>query len=112
MVLMESVKQAHIACEGLSGCGFFLRDIWMMRGAALLQSRPIKIAPHSVDTALLISAIILASQWGWAALTMPWLLVKIVALFVYIVLGAVALRRGKTKAIRIAAWLASLGVFA
>ena len=111
MLLMEGVKQVHVACVILSGCGFFFRGILMIQASALLQARLIKIAPHVVDTVMLVSAITLASQWGWAALTMPWLLAKIVALFVYIALGTVALRRGRTKAIKVSAWLAALGVF-
>lgn len=112
MLLMEGVKQVHVVCALVSGCGFFVRGILMMRDSAVLQMRLIKITPHIVDTVLLISAIILASQWGWAALTMPWLLAKITALLLYIVLGTLALRRGKTKAIRISAWIAALVVFA
>ena len=112
MLLMEGVKQVHIVCALLSGSGFIYRGILMLRGSPLLRARLMKIAPHVVDTVLLISAISLASQWGWAALEMPWLLTKIVALLIYIVLGAIALRRGRTKRVRATAWLAALGVFA
>jgi uncharacterized membrane protein SirB2 len=111
MLLMEGIKQVHVACVVLTGSGFFLRGILMMRNSGLLQARIVKIAPHIVDTVLLVTAIALASQWGWTALQMPWLLAKIVGLLVYIVLGTVALRRGRTRALRISAWLAALGVF-
>mgnify|MGYP002267016457 CR=1 FL=1 len=111
MLLMEGVKLVHITCALVSGGGFFFRGILMMRGSALLQSRLIKITPHVIDTVLLISAIILASQWGWQALSMPWLFAKIIALLAYIALGTVALKRGRSKVVRIAAWLAALGVF-
>jgi uncharacterized membrane protein SirB2 len=111
MLLIEGIKQLHVGCVILSGSGFFLRGILMMRGSALLQARLIKISPHIVDTVLLVSAIALASQWGWAALQMPWLLAKIIGLLVYIALGTVALRRGRTKTVRVAAWCAALGVF-
>lgn len=102
----------HIGCALLSGGGFFFRGILMMRGSDLLHARLIKLAPHVVDTVLLASAIILASQWGWAALEMPWLIAKIVALLFYIVIGSVALRRGKTKSVRVSAWVIALLVFA
>lgn len=111
MLLMEVVKQVHVACVLLSGAGFFFRGILMMRESPLLRARLIKIAPHIVDTVLLVSAIALASQWGWVAMQMPWLLAKIVGLLVYIALGTVALRRGRTKMIRVSAWFAALGVF-
>ena len=105
---MEQVKLLHVACALLSICGFFVRGLLMARDSAWLQARLVKIAPHVVDTVLLVTAIILASQWGWAALQMPWLLAKILALFVYIGLGSMALRAGRPKAVRVSAWLAAL----
>lgn len=111
MLGMEFIKLVHVVCAILSGCGFFIRGVLMVRESAYLQAWPIKILPHVLDTVLLVSAIILASQWGWAALQMPWLLAKIVALLLYIGLGTVALHRGKTKTKRISAWLVALLVF-
>jgi len=110
--MMEGIKWLHVACALLSGGGFFIRGILMMRESAWLQVRMVKIAPHVVDTLLLLSAIALASQWGWAALQLPWLLAKIVALLVYIGLGVMALRAGLSKRVRVLAWLAALLVFA
>lgn len=109
---MDTIKWVHVSCAVLSGSGFFLRGILMMRDSPWLRARSVKVAPHLVDTLLLISAIALASQWGWAALQMPWLLAKIVALLVYIALGVVALRAGRTRVLRITAWYAALLVFA
>ena len=111
MLLMEGVKSVHIACALVSGGGFFFRGILMLRGSPFLQVKWITITPHVVDTLLLVSAIVLASQWGWAALTMPWLLAKIVALLLYIGVGMVALRRGRTMVVRVYAWVIALGLF-
>ncbi len=83
----------------------------MLRDSPSLQQRWVKIAPHTVDTVLLASAIALAWQLGISPLAAPWLAAKIVALLLYIVLGTVALKRGKTKRIRLLAWLAAQGVF-
>jgi uncharacterized membrane protein SirB2 len=110
--MMEAIKWLHVGCAVLSGSGFFVRGILMMRDSALLQARVVKITPHIIDTLLLVSAILLASQWGWAALQMPWLLAKIIALLVYIGLGMLALRVGRTKAVRVSAWCAAMLVFA
>lgn len=109
---METVKWLHVSCALLSGGGFFARGILMLRDSPWLQARVVKIVPHVVDTLLLLSAIALATQWGWAALQMPWLLAKIVALLVYIALGVVALRAGRSKAQRTVAWCAAMLVFA
>jgi len=77
-----------------------------------MQQRWIRIVPHIVDTAFLASAITLAVQLGFTPANSPWLTAKIVGLLVYIGLGFVALRFGKTKQIRITAWVAALLVFA
>jgi uncharacterized membrane protein SirB2 len=105
------LKHIHIACVTLSYSLFFVRGIWMLRDSPSLQQRWVRIAPHAVDTALLASAIALAWQLGISPLTTPWLAAKIVALLLYIVLGTVALKRGKTKRTRLLAWLAAQGVF-
>jgi uncharacterized membrane protein SirB2 len=109
---MDIIKLIHVSTALLSISGFVARGILMMRGSALLQARWVKVLPHVNDTLLLASAIFLASQWGWAALQLPWLLAKIVALLVYIALGMVALRAGRTKAVRVLTWLAAVLVFA
>ena len=109
---MGLVKTIHVSCALLSIFGFTGRGILMMRESAMLQLRLFKIAPHIIDTLLLGSAIWLALQYGLNPADNPWLLVKIIGLLVYIGLGFVALKRGKTKQIRIIAWSAALLVFA
>lgn len=105
------LKHIHVTCVALSYALFFLRGVWMLRDSAQLQQRWVKIAPHSVDTVLLASAIALAWQLGISPLQAPWLAAKIVALLLYIVIGSVAIKRGKTKRIRLGAWLAAQAVF-
>jgi uncharacterized membrane protein SirB2 len=109
---LDIVKIIHIVCALLSISGFVARGLLMMKGSPLLTARWVKVSPHIIDTVLLISAIILASQWGWSVLQMPWLLAKIMALLVYIVLGSLALRPGRPQSIRISAWLAAITTFA
>ena len=109
---METIKWLHVSFAALSGSGFFARGILMLRDSPWLRARVVKIIPHVVDTLLLLSAIVLASQWGWAALQLPWLLAKIAALLVYITLGFVALRAGRQKVVRITAWVVAMFVFA
>jgi len=109
---MEWLKTIHVGCALLSILGFTIRGILMMRESAMLQKRLFKIAPHIIDTLLLGSAIWLAVQYGLSPGDNPWLMAKIIALLLYIGLGTVALKRGKTKQVRIIAWLAALLVFA
>lgn len=106
-----AIKYLHIACVLLSYLLFVLRGIWMLRMSALLQHRLTKILPHLVDTVLLLSAIALAYQLSLSPLDTPWLMAKIIALLLYIVLGTIAIKRGKTRNIRLGAWLAAQLVF-
>lgn len=108
---ISAIKWLHISCVLLSYTLFFLRGIWMLRSPAMLQRRWVRIVPHVVDTLLLASAITLAVLLEISPFAAPWLLSKIIALLLYIALGTVAIRRGKTRAIRLSAWLAAQAVF-
>ena len=105
------LKQLHLATIAVTLTLFVLRGVWMMMGSALLQARWVRIVPHLNDTLLLASGITLAVLMQQYPLVHGWLTAKFFALIVYIVLGTIALKRGKTKARRIAAWIAALLVF-
>lgn len=105
-----TVRAIHMTCAGLSILGFIVRWIWMLRDSPLLQNRVTKIAPHIVDTLLLLSAIVLAGRVGFGP-NAPWLSVKILGLIVYIVLGTLALKRGRTKGARACFGLLAIVVF-
>jgi uncharacterized membrane protein SirB2 len=105
------LKHFHMTCAALSGGFFLVRGTWMLAGSALLQRRWVRTAPHIVDSLLLASAIGLAMWSHQYPGQMPWLTAKVVALVVYIVLGAVALRYGRTKGVRAAALAGALATF-
>ncbi|HET7863260.1 MAG TPA: SirB2 family protein [Burkholderiaceae bacterium] len=106
-----TVKTLHQTAVALSFTGFFARGCGALLGATWVRSRAAKTVPHVVDTVLLASAITLAWMLQLNPLSTPWLLAKIVALLVYIVLGAVALREGRSRPARAAAWVAALLTF-
>ena len=108
---MGVVKVIHVTCVVLSFSGFFIRGIWMLRDSGMLRRRWVRIAPQIVDTLLLLSAITLAFQLRFSPLEQPWLLAKIIALFVYIGVGLIALRFGQNKSTRLLAWLLGLLIF-
>lgn len=110
--MYDAVKHLHMTCAALSLAFFVVRGAWMMRGSPLLARRWVRIAPHVVDTALLASAIALAAMIGNYPLTHAWLTAKVLGLVVYIALGTVALKRGRTLRVRIAAFAGALVVFA
>jgi uncharacterized membrane protein SirB2 len=106
------LKHFHMTCAALSGGFFLVRGGWMLAGSPLLQQRWVKTLPHLVDTLLLASAIGLAVWSHQYPGQMPWLTAKVVALVAYIVLGAVALKYGRTKAVRSVALVAAILTFA
>lgn len=105
------LRALHMTCAGLSILGFFLRWLWMLRDTPLLHKRATKIAPHIIDTVLLLSAILLVLIVGFEA-NAAWLSAKIAGLVVYIVLGTFALKRGRTIAARAVFGVLAIASFA
>jgi len=109
----SALKALHAASALASLTLFIIRGRWMMAMPERLQQRWVKVVPHVVDTVLLLSAIALVWQLGGleALGTQSWLGAKLAALFAYIALGSVALKRGRTRRIRVIAFCAALAVF-
>jgi uncharacterized membrane protein SirB2 len=105
-----AIKHVHLAAITASITLFVLRAGWMAWSPQRLARRWVKVLPHIVDTVLLLSGVWLALQLGSGV--RGWLPAKIVGLVVYIALGMVALRRGPTRGVRIAAAIAAIAVFA
>lgn len=84
----------------------------MLAESDMLQRRWVKVVPHIVDTLLLTSALIMVFWSGQYPFVQSWLTTKVIALIVYIALGTIALKRGKTKAMRSGALLAAIVTFA
>lgn len=101
----------HVSCVAASYTMFFVRGIWMMRESPLLQTRWVRVLPHVVDSILLASALTMAFMLRQYPFVNGWLTAKVLALCCYIVLGVVALRRGRTLGTRISAWIAAQAVF-
>lgn len=108
---MYWLLKLHIATVLLSLAGFVARGVWMLRGSSLLRARWVRVTPHIVDTLLLASGVGLVFTLHLYPTQQPWLVAKLVALLVYIVLGTIALKRGRTRGVRAGAWVAALAVF-
>lgn len=106
-----ALKAIHVGCVIASYALFVLRGVWMMRDSPRLRQRWAKVLPHVVDTALLTSAVLLAYTIRQYPFVAPWVTAKVLALVVYIVLGTIALKRGRTRGVRVAAWIAAQLVF-
>jgi uncharacterized membrane protein SirB2 len=107
MITYAAVRHVHIGAAAISLLLFALRGVWMLASPGQLQRRWVRVVPHVVDTLLLASALWLA----WRIGPTSWIAAKVVALPLYIALGTVALKRGRTRGIRSAAFAAALLTF-
>jgi uncharacterized membrane protein SirB2 len=110
--MYSTLKLIHVGSAILTISGFILRGLWTMSASPNLELRVVRIAPHVIDTVFLVSGIALIWTLHLAVLNQPWLLAKFAALIAYIFLGIIALRRGKTRQIRITAFLLALATYA
>lgn len=105
------LKYLHVTCAVLSISGYLVRGVWMMRESPWLRKKWVRIVPHVVDTLLLGAGIWLAILIRQYPFVQGWLTAKILALIAYIVVGAIGLKYGKTRKIRITAWLGAIAIF-
>jgi len=105
------LKMIHVGSVIVSYFLFLLRGIWLMQDSEKLRQRWVKILPHMVDTILLTSAIALAMIIQQSPLSDSWLTAKVIGLLLYICLGMIAMRLGKTRQTKIIAWVAAQCVF-
>lgn len=105
------IKNIHLAAVALSYALFFLRGLWMIGDSALLGRRWVRVLPHVNDTVLLAAGAAMAFVLRLNPGTQPWLSAKLAALVAYVLIGMLALRPGRPKRARVAAWLAAQAVF-
>ena len=106
-----TLKLIHQACALLSITGFALRAGLMLADSQLLWRRWMRTWPHLIDTLLLVSGVWMVIRLQLPLSATPWLIAKLAALLLYIVLGFVALRLGRSKQIRILALIGALACF-
>lgn len=107
-----AIKHLHMSCAALSGALFLLRGYWMLSAPARLRPRWVRTLPHVVDTLLLASALTMVVLSGLYPFVQGWLTAKVLALLLYIALGTIALKRGRTRGARIAAYAGALATYA
>jgi uncharacterized membrane protein SirB2 len=102
------LKALHVGAVVTSIALFVLRAALRIAGSPRLQQPLLRIAPHVVDTVLLGSAVLLTLVIRQFPFVDGWLTAKLLALVAYVVLGSVAIRRGRTPAIRAVALAGAL----
>lgn len=110
-MLYVAIKHLHIACVALSISGFCLRGLLLMQDSALTGRRWLRILPHVNDTILLAAGIALTVLIAQYPFLDGWLTAKFFGLIAYIILGALALKPGRSPRLRLAAGIAAVAVF-
>ena len=105
------IKFAHVLCVILSGSLFAVRGSLMLAGSRVANHAALRYLSYAIDTTLLTAALMLVTILHQYPFVQAWLTVKVLLLVVYIVLGVFALRRGPTRAIRAACFLAAVAVY-
>jgi uncharacterized membrane protein SirB2 len=105
------IKQAHIGLVMASGLLFSVRGAAVLAGQRWAMLPPWRWLSYGIDTLLLAAGVTL-----WAVLSLnpvqsPWLGVKLLLLLLYIVLGSLALKRGRTPLVRQLSYGAALATY-
>jgi uncharacterized membrane protein SirB2 len=106
------LRNVHIACAILTITLFVLRGSLMLANSAWQQNVVLRYLPHAVDTVLLTTALMLTTVIQQYPFAVGWLTAKVVLLVAYIVLGSIALKRGRTRRVRVVAFVAALATVA
>jgi uncharacterized membrane protein SirB2 len=106
------LRHAHLSLVATSVA------LFAARGAGVLAGRHWPMAPGArwgsvaIDVLLLTTGALLWTLLQLHPLEQTWLGTKLALLLVYIVLGSIALKRGRTRAVRALAFVAALATVA
>ena len=103
-----TLRHAHIGLAILSVSLFTLRGCLMLAQSPSVHSAWLKYPSYLVDTLLLTLALMLMTVIHQYPLVTDWLTMKVTLLVVYVLLGSIALKRGRTRRVRIAAFVTAL----
>ncbi len=87
------VKHMHMTFAVLSLLLFVVRAGWAVSGSTMLTRPFFRIAPHVIDTLLLVCGLYLLHFIGMQ----PFIIAKLIGLVLYIGLGTMAIKRANTS---------------
>ena len=106
------IKWVHITAVLCSGSLFLLRGLLVQAGKPrFAMAAPVRYLSYSVDTILLVAALMLVTILPGALFANGWLTTKLLLLVAYVVLGTFALKRGRSPRVRSTCYLAALTTF-
>jgi uncharacterized membrane protein SirB2 len=80
----------------LTACSFCVRGYWMLARSQRLQASWSRWLPHVVDALLFLTGLAMAIGLRISPLAHPWLAAKLLAIVAYVVIGSIALKRGRS----------------
>ncbi|MCC4801012.1 invasion protein [Enterovibrio norvegicus] len=106
-----ALKHIHLFTIALSVTLFIIRFVWRMMDSKMLEKKWVKVVPHVIDTALLLTGISLVVITGFTPFTpgAVWMTEKLTCVFAYIALGFVALNYSQGTLFRLFAFFGALG---
>lgn len=107
-----AIKYLHMMAAAITITGFVVRGFWMMSASPKLLLRVTRIVPHIVDTVFLLSGIAMVAMLSLNPFAHAWLVAKFAGIIAYVLLGTIAIRRGRSQEQRLLAFAAALSVFA
>lgn len=107
-MLYVALKHLHLTTVAITITLFLFRSALMLWWPKGLHWRWVRIVPHVNDTILLLSGISLTLVIGQYPFVQSWLTAKLFALLAYILLGSIAIKRGRSRLVRIQALCAAL----
>lgn len=105
------IKLVHICAVIASGSLFGLRGLMMFARSHITNLPALRYLSYAIDTTLLTAALMLVTILHQYPFAQAWLTVKVLLLVVYIVLGTLALKRGRTRAMQATCYFAALVVY-
>jgi uncharacterized membrane protein SirB2 len=106
------IRLVHIWAVSMSGALFALRGLALVvAGAGWPKAMPVRLLAYTIDTTLLTAALMLMTLVGQYPFVDGWLTVKVLMLVLYIGLGTMAFRPGRTKTARVGFFAAALAVY-
>ncbi len=105
------IKAVHMYSAMLSFALFALRGTLMLAQSKSTNHAALRFTSYAIDTTLLTAALMLATMLHQYPFVHGWLTAKVLLLVLYIVLGSIALKRGRTRRSQVLAFFAACATF-
>lgn len=107
--LYPAVKHSHMLLVALSVTFFIVRFMLNLRQSPIMEKKFVKVAPHVIDTFLLLSGFTLCFMIKQYPFVDPWMTEKIICVVAYIALGIMALKSNRNKLFKFFAFIGAIG---